>query len=293
MAESVLADDPAPPIVDEDEEDEAAAANDTAPRRGRHDDHPAPAASNGGEENGEPAASNEDTNDLLDRWTEAKRQKNFAKSDALREQLRARGIEPDAARPSQKQLAATASSGGGRPPPPPHMDTETEAKLDQWVNAKRAKDFATADRLREEMCAAGVEPDMVRPAVTSPSRPACRFYRSGTCSRGAGCLFSHAEPADAPRRARSPSISPPRRREPPRDLPPRGDGSSSRFVRDYERDEPPRRGDYATWRHERREEPPRERRRRSRSRSPDREARRRRYGSRSPERDTSRRRYDY
>ena len=184
-------------------------------------------------------------------------------------------------------------ASGGRPPPPPHMDTETEAKLDQWVNAKRAKDFATADRLREEMRAAGAEPDMVRPAVTSPSRPACRFYRSGTCSRGAGCLFSHAEPADAPRRARSPSISPPRRREPPRDLPPRGDGSSSRFVRDYERDEPPRRGDYATWRHERREEPPRERRRRSRSRSPDREARRRRYGSRSPERDTSRRRYDY
>jgi hypothetical protein len=153
-------------------------------------------------------------------------------------------------------------------------------------------------------------------SATSPSRPPCRFYRFGTCSRGADCLFSHAEPraraepADAPRRARSPSISPPRRREPPReparDLPrepPRGDGFrdvSSRHVRDHERererDEPPRRADYATWRHERREERPREtgrRERRSRSRSPDRDARRRRYGSRSPERDTGRRRYDY
>ena len=55
-----------------------------------------------------------------------------------------------------------------RPPPPgghaPMHDATVDAKLDAWVAAKRAKDFATADRLREEMRAMGVEPDHARPA---------------------------------------------------------------------------------------------------------------------------------
>jgi hypothetical protein len=37
----------------------------------------------------------DDTNDLLSYWAEAKRAKDFVKSDALREQLRARGVEPE------------------------------------------------------------------------------------------------------------------------------------------------------------------------------------------------------
>ena len=63
------------------------------------------------------------------------------------------------------------------PPPPPPMagglvitsvrqmvryDAETEEKLDRWVEAKRKKDFATADRLREELNALGIKPDEVR-----------------------------------------------------------------------------------------------------------------------------------
>eukprot|EP00320_Phaeocystis_rex_P010183 CAMPEP_0119071516 /NCGR_PEP_ID=MMETSP1178-20130426/51134_1 /TAXON_ID=33656 /ORGANISM="unid sp, Strain CCMP2000" /LENGTH=68 /DNA_ID=CAMNT_0007053453 /DNA_START=49 /DNA_END=252 /DNA_ORIENTATION=+ len=39
-----------------------------------------------------------------------------------------------------------------------------EKQLDAWVQAKRIKDFATADRIRDELRAEGVEPDKARPA---------------------------------------------------------------------------------------------------------------------------------
>lgn len=42
-------------------------------------------------------------------------------------------------------------------------DPETEAKLDQWVELKRAKDFASADALREELRAQGIDPGQARP----------------------------------------------------------------------------------------------------------------------------------
>jgi Ca2+-binding EF-hand superfamily protein len=38
------------------------------------------------------------------------------------------------------------------------MDAETEAMVEEWRSAKRAKDFAAADRLRDVLRAAGVEP---------------------------------------------------------------------------------------------------------------------------------------
>ncbi len=38
-----------------------------------------------------------------------------------------------------------------------------EAKLDDWVAAKRRKDFELADRLRQELRSEGVEPDRARP----------------------------------------------------------------------------------------------------------------------------------
>ena len=58
--------------------------------------------------------------------------------------------------------------------PPPgethygEKDPMIEAKLDEWVKAKRAKDFATSDRLREELRelgsrGMGVDPDLERP----------------------------------------------------------------------------------------------------------------------------------
>jgi len=44
------------------------------------------------------------------------------------------------------------------------MDEWVNDQLDQWVNAKRIKDFATADRIRDELRAQGIEPDKARPA---------------------------------------------------------------------------------------------------------------------------------
>jgi len=90
----------------------------------------------------------------------------------------------------------------------------------------------------------------------------CRFYREGKCRRGDQCLFSHAEPQSRdsrdssrdshypPRRARSPSISPPRgraeyrdRRRSPSVSPRRGDREPG-F-----RYEPPPRRDYGDRTH--------------------------------------------
>ena len=104
---------------------------------------------------------------LLDRWVEAKRSKDFATADKLREELRARGIEPDQVRPNNK-----------KGPAPQTFDDETERKLSQWVAAKRAKDFATADRIRDELRTQSVDPDKVRPATNSappPPQPAAPY----------------------------------------------------------------------------------------------------------------------
>ena len=48
-----------------------------------------------------------------------------------------------------------------------HSAHLTDAKLDEWVAAKRAKDYATADRIREELRMVGVDPDTVRPAANN------------------------------------------------------------------------------------------------------------------------------
>eukprot|EP00316_Scyphosphaera_apsteinii_P024136 CAMPEP_0119327044 /NCGR_PEP_ID=MMETSP1333-20130426/69799_1 /TAXON_ID=418940 /ORGANISM="Scyphosphaera apsteinii, Strain RCC1455" /LENGTH=324 /DNA_ID=CAMNT_0007335521 /DNA_START=10 /DNA_END=984 /DNA_ORIENTATION=+ len=57
------------------------------------------------------------------------------------------------------------------PPPPPsksggkqQYDDATEARLDEWCVAKRKKDFAMADAIREELRVKGIEPDVARPA---------------------------------------------------------------------------------------------------------------------------------
>lgn len=49
---------------------------------------------------------------------------------------------------------------GGRPSP---SNPIIEQQLDEWVAAKRAKDFATADRIRSELRAMGCDPGVMRP----------------------------------------------------------------------------------------------------------------------------------
>eukprot|EP00316_Scyphosphaera_apsteinii_P013153 CAMPEP_0119311220 /NCGR_PEP_ID=MMETSP1333-20130426/21979_1 /TAXON_ID=418940 /ORGANISM="Scyphosphaera apsteinii, Strain RCC1455" /LENGTH=208 /DNA_ID=CAMNT_0007315549 /DNA_START=62 /DNA_END=688 /DNA_ORIENTATION=- len=42
--------------------------------------------------------------------------------------------------------------------------------LDRWVEAKRSRDFATADRIRSELEAKGIKAEVVRPHVWEPPR---------------------------------------------------------------------------------------------------------------------------
>ena len=46
---------------------------------------------------------------------------------------------------------------------PPHV---IDAKLEEWVSAKRSRDFATADRLRDELRASGVDAEAARPDLS-------------------------------------------------------------------------------------------------------------------------------
>lgn len=170
----------------------------------------------------------EETEKMLDNWVLAKRGKDFPTADRLRDQIRAKGIEPDKARPPDRLTQSSSGSASLTPglaltslqpispafvvpPPPPSVppeqlaallamqqqgnnadalgqqaaqiegvggkkdwqtlnntgvtqfDDETEKLLDNWVLAKRGKDFATADRLRDEIRAKGIEPDKARP----------------------------------------------------------------------------------------------------------------------------------
>ena len=58
----------------------------------------------------------------------------------------------------------------------PTISPDDHVKLDQWVNAKRARDYPTADQLRAELEAHGIKPDQARP---SP-------YDAGKGGRGRG-----------------------------------------------------------------------------------------------------------
>eukprot|EP00416_Gambierdiscus_australes_P019384 CAMPEP_0171058498 /NCGR_PEP_ID=MMETSP0766_2-20121228/2529_1 /TAXON_ID=439317 /ORGANISM="Gambierdiscus australes, Strain CAWD 149" /LENGTH=592 /DNA_ID=CAMNT_0011513783 /DNA_START=80 /DNA_END=1860 /DNA_ORIENTATION=+ len=88
------------------------------------------------------------TEQQLDQWVKAKREKDFTTADTIRADLRSRGIEPDIVRPPGHDVI---------------IDDEVERKLDMWVQAKRDKNFGIADSIRSELRAKGVDPDTVRP----------------------------------------------------------------------------------------------------------------------------------
>ena len=113
----------------------------------------------------------------LDQWVAAKRARDFDTADRIRDSLRALGIDPDKARPAlgapAPQMVPAAqyipvfqqpavvpmyqpvvAAGSTRQ----RHDTETEVTLDEWVAAKRAKDFNRADLIRDELRAKGVRP---------------------------------------------------------------------------------------------------------------------------------------
>jgi hypothetical protein len=99
-----------------------------------------------------------ETEAKLDQWVQAKRARDFKRSDAIEAELQAQGVDTQAARPDPKKAGANswdASGGAGQnlwgagafgsasKSTMAHAgqsgyDPETEAMLDQWVQAKRA-----------------------------------------------------------------------------------------------------------------------------------------------------------
>mmetsp|Transcript_48253 Transcript_48253/g.149004 ORF Transcript_48253/g.149004 Transcript_48253/m.149004 type:complete len:194 (-) Transcript_48253:172-753(-) len=100
------------------------------------------------------------TEQELDQWVQAKRSRDFETADALRSNLRARGVDPDTARPDDFK-----GGRGGMAPDDPlsQYGSTVEEVLDCWVEAKRNHDFPTADSIRSLLRAQGVDPDTVRP----------------------------------------------------------------------------------------------------------------------------------
>ena len=92
---------------------------------------------------------------LLDEWVGAKRARNYNVADELQGRLQKLGVEPNDARPDPRRIMQET-----RPQGP--LDAATEAKLDEWVAAKVARDFVVADRLRHELYVTGVDPAKAR-----------------------------------------------------------------------------------------------------------------------------------
>jgi len=137
----------------------------------------------------------------LDAWVDAKRNKDFAKADSLRQALRDEGFDPDKLRPHLWESGPPAHQKGqskGKAPrivpyqeqqivpyqeqqasaAPASMEEETgevpkwvDEALDSWVRAKRGKDYETADRLRGALRKNGYDPDILRPHTWEAGPP--------------------------------------------------------------------------------------------------------------------------
>eukprot|EP01062_Namystynia_karyoxenos_P014537 TRINITY_DN15236_c0_g1_i1.p1 TRINITY_DN15236_c0_g1~~TRINITY_DN15236_c0_g1_i1.p1 ORF type:complete len:345 (+),score=39.13 TRINITY_DN15236_c0_g1_i1:65-1036(+) len=99
---------------------------------------------------------------LKERWVAAKLERDYMLSDSIQVELRHLGVYTDEswlreARPSSDQ-------------PPQQRRGSTgvvDARLDAWHAARRARDFSTADRIRSELRAVGIEPDGTRPRISA------------------------------------------------------------------------------------------------------------------------------
>ena len=92
---------------------------------------------------------------LLDQWVGAKRSRKYVLADDLAKELQQLGVDPREARPDPRRIMQEAAAQGP-------LDAATEAKLDRWVAAKVARNFALSDRIRNELYEAGVDPAKVR-----------------------------------------------------------------------------------------------------------------------------------
>ena len=104
-----------------------------------------------------------DMNDKLEEWVAAKRARDFVTADRLRSELEANGYHPEKLRPPP--------GGGGRGGPYDDgrgrggggFGGDGHRLFDEWLAAKRRRDFETSDRLRAEMKSEGFNPETYHP----------------------------------------------------------------------------------------------------------------------------------
>lgn len=112
-----------------------------------------------------------DSVQLLDAWVGAKRVHSFEAADRIRLQLLAHGVDPNVHRP-RDWAGWKMEAGRVRQAVDRVHDAQAEEWLDQWVEAKRNKDFALADRIREDLRQQkGVQADKARPCFLKWGKP--------------------------------------------------------------------------------------------------------------------------
>lgn len=99
----------------------------------------------------QPKGNSAHIEDELDRWEDAKRNRDFAQSDAIRDRLRSIGVDADVERGHKRD----------KPRARGHV-AEVERELDRWEEAKRNKDFATSDAIRNQLRSQGIDADVER-----------------------------------------------------------------------------------------------------------------------------------
>ena len=112
-----------------------------------------------------------DSVQLLDAWVGAKRMHSFEAADRIRLELLAHGVDPNVHRP-RDWAGWKMEAGRVREAIDRVHDAQTETWLDQWVEAKRNKFFALADRIREDLRQQkGVQADKARPCFLKWGKP--------------------------------------------------------------------------------------------------------------------------
>jgi hypothetical protein len=118
--------------------------------------------------------------DKVEEWVAAKRQRDFETSDRIRDELKDQGVNPEDYRPPPGRGGGGGGyggggyggggggygggGGGGLPP----LSKEMEDKVEEWVAAKRQRDFETSDRIRDELRQQGISPEEYRPPPGPP-----------------------------------------------------------------------------------------------------------------------------
>jgi len=148
----------------------------------------------------------EETEQQLEAWVQAKRSRDYATADTIRDELRDKGVDPQKVRPDQRKGEGKGGRRQAQPPAMPGMyDAETEHQLDMWVEAKRARDFVNADAIRDELRSRGIDAQVLRPSKRDqarsqpPAREAYGGYGGGNpyaAYGGCGGPVGYGRPAD-------------------------------------------------------------------------------------------------